>query len=296
VIKKSIIVTVIAFIGYSLFISFIAPQRSASQHQWQDNIIKAQKFIYNDRDSIDALIIGSSLSCRLIMDSLPQVYNLSFGGQSIYDGLDILSHKSNLPKHVFIEMNFALRGESKEFTSSLYSPFLYYPKKVFPALREDKQPLALMGSLLNNKVVSVFFLKLKSLFNLTAKKSSTDNTVKRDVFSTMLQLQVDDYSKAPDRGYVQYCFARLKQSLSALEERGVKIIFFEIPVNSTLVDLPKPVAIRSVFYREFPATKYPYIPFAFDVNYKTTDGLHLTREEALSYTIYLRSKMKNYLQ
>ncbi|HLZ16795.1 MAG TPA: hypothetical protein VKQ08_07135 [Cyclobacteriaceae bacterium] len=47
------------------------PKLHSSQHQWQDNLIKAQEYIYGERDTTGDIIVGSSLSCRLAMDSLP---------------------------------------------------------------------------------------------------------------------------------------------------------------------------------------------------------------------------------
>lgn len=292
-VKKSFIVAVLLFIFYSIFVAVVIPGRSASQHQWQDNIIKAQKFIYNDTAYYNAVVIGSSLSCRLVMDSLPQTYNLSFGGQSIYDGLNILSHMDKLPGNIFIEMNFALRNESRDFTAALNSPLLYYPKKLFLSLREDKQPLVLLGTLLNNKFESFVLPRLKPLPHTTEKKASGTN---QEMFTTMLQLQVADYSMLRDEAYINDCFDRLGKSVSRLEKRGVNIVFFEMPVNKELNNLPKATSIRSRFYQQFPVTKYSYIPIPAGMEYKTTDGLHLSKEEALAYTLHLRSKMKAFLQ
>jgi hypothetical protein len=73
-----------------------------------------------------------------------------------------------------------------------------------------------------------------------------------------------------------------------------KILFFEIPVNYQLNHLPKANLIRKTFYENFPESKYKYIPMPDSEQFITSDGVHLTQDEALTYTIYLKEKMKNY--
>jgi hypothetical protein len=293
-IKRILIVTVILFILYSAFVGFVAPTWwTASQHQWQDNVIKAEKFIY-DTDSAENVIIGSSLSCRLAADSLPGVYNLSFAGQSIYDGLSILSHKKQVPKNIFIEMNVVLRKENEDFTSVLNSPVLYYPKKIIPSLRNDKQPLGVLGLQLNNRIVRKTIIKLKSF--IPGSQNERDTKLEQQkMLQKLLDLKLQSYSKAPDPVLLAECFNRLKKDVTALEARGAHVVFFEMPVNYQLNSLEMATVIRETFYEKFPAPAYEYIAFPDSVSYETTDGMHLNKQEALSYTGYLRSRMKNYL-
>ncbi len=142
-IKKSILTFLILFVIYSVVVT-TKPSIGASQHQWQRNVIKAQKFLFNETDTIKNVIVGSSLSSRLVVDNLPGFYNLSFDGLCIYDGLKIIRNKKALPQNVFIETNVLLRDESKDFTDALFSPILYFLTKHLIALRADKQPIGIM--------------------------------------------------------------------------------------------------------------------------------------------------------
>jgi hypothetical protein len=294
-IKKTLIAALAIFILYTLFVAFFAPKWwFASQHQWQSNIIKAQKFIYNDTDSFDNIIVGSSISCRLVMDSLPNTYNLSFSGQSIFDGLELLSHKNKFPKNIFIEINFVLRPENKNFTSSLNSPILYYPKKFLPSLREDKQPIAIIGEQLSVHFTSNIIGKTKSIFGFTQKQTTNKNN--HTFFDKMLKKEMENYSTLPDSSLLIKSFSDLEIYVKALEEKEVNIIFFEMPVNSQLTDLPRAKLIRSTFFEYFPKAKYTYIPMQDSVQYKTTDGIHLNKEEALRYTLYLKNKGIHYFR
>ena len=70
-------------------------------HQWQDNVNKAQQYVYEK--SRDTVMVGTSLSSRIIADSIPMVTSLSFGGCSVEDGLMIILYKGYTPKFILIE-------------------------------------------------------------------------------------------------------------------------------------------------------------------------------------------------
>ena len=82
-IKKTIIVFIVLF-GVYTFIILLNPSISATQHQWQDNVVRAEKYIYDESDTINNLIVGSSLSLLIRNDSLRHFYNLAFAAQSFY--------------------------------------------------------------------------------------------------------------------------------------------------------------------------------------------------------------------
>ena len=290
-IKKTIIVTFILFAGYSLFVIYLAPKWwYASQYTLQGNIIKAQDYMYGNNDSCENVIVGSSLSCRLIMDSLPQTYNLSFAGLSIYEGLNILTRKQHLPKNVFIEQNEVMRYADKPFISGLNSRILFHLRKSFPVMRADKQPLGVMGEQINIITQGFLWMYRSLLFprNETIRKAN-----KKEIYLNMLSLQKDSYSQIPDERLIKERFNSLNKYIAKLERRGVNFIFFEMPVDSALNYLPTATTIRQTFRNYYPESKYQYIPIPDSVNYETSDGLHLVRSAALSYTVYLKSKIKD---
>ena len=211
-IKRIISLTIILFITYSFFVISIAPKWwHASQHQWQDNIIKAQNFVYSNTDSFNNILIGSSLSCLLVMDSLPKTYNLAFGGQSIFDGLSVLNHTNRIPKNIFIEMNFPLRLENENFTSSINSPLSYYPKKIFSSLREEKQPLGILGMQINHRITEPLLGRIKSFFYSNKLPEGGKREKENNMFNKLLQLQIATYVKVPDKQLLKECFDNLKK-------------------------------------------------------------------------------------
>ena len=295
-IKKTILVFLVLFVLFSLFIA-LKPKLGSSQHQWQNNIIKAQKFVYDDTDTIENVIIGSSLSCHLIMDSLPSFYNLSFAGQSIFDGLKIIKNKNVFPKNVFIETNVIMCGENIDFTNSLFSPISFFLNNNFVALRADKQPIGIfigyfqaMKSFIKNKIKNSINDKIKSEEKvLDVKPDMHEN----ELFSKMLNLQIANYSKLPDTLELRKKIELLSDYVKLLKENNVNVYFFEMPINSNLMELPLAKTIRNELNSIFPTSMVNYIQIDSSL-YETSDGIHLNNNEAVKYTTFFKRKLKDY--
>lgn len=291
-IKKSIIFATFLLICWGLFINY--KPFSLSQHQWQDNVISAEKFIF-DIDSIDNLIIGSSLARRLQMDSLPDFYNLSLGGQSIFDGLNILRNKNNLPKNVYIETNVIVRGENSNFNDIVSSPILNALKDNSSVFRTDKQPLAYVGSRFVSPILNGFFWKViyrvrdKIKLEFQRNDSISFSKSENSIFNKMLDLQIKGYSQTIDTSMMDKRFEELKNHIEFLENRGVNVFFFEMPVNQQLIELNRAKYLRDRISNEFPNNNLIILPKNIEI-YKTTDGVHLTGDESKIYTIYFKNE------
>lgn len=289
-IKPSIIITIVFFALYSLWIHFNL-NIGASQNQWQDNTIKAQRYIYNNAVS-ENVIIGTSLTNKLVMDSLPEFENLSLSGESIYDGLNIVCLKKTLPKNLYIEMNFALKNENEEFKSSLSNPVMYKLKKHIYSLREDKQPLAILGNYINTIFLKSFIFNIKNVVTIKDEKQvATD----QNAFNKMLDIQHVKYIEEPDSVFINDCFNKLAVFINSLKKQHVNVVFFEMPINKQLIDLPKAKRVRDNFLMRFPvaSNNYIFLPENID-DYETTDGIHLKMSEALIYTTYFKKEIKKY--
>jgi hypothetical protein len=105
-------------------------------------------------------------------------------------------------------------------------------------------------------------------------------------------LEVKDYSEKPDPKLLDEQFQLLRNEVSYLVSRGVRIVFFEMPVNSQLTGLPKAQIIRESFYSVFPRQQYRYMDMPDPAAYKTADGIHLSRKEAIQYTRFFNEQAK----
>jgi hypothetical protein len=289
-IKRSIITFLILFVVYNIIVTK-KPNIGASQHQWQRNVIKAQKYIYNDGQTFQNVIVGSSLSARFLMDSLPEFYNLSFDGKSIYDGLDIIKNTKTLPKNVFIETNVILRDQSPDFTNSLFSPILFFLNEHLVALRADKQP------------IGIFIWTFKDIKNVILKKLNFTNDNqsinKQDVhnkqadnevlFTKMLDMQIANYSKPPETLDVQNKLALLTTYINFLRTNHVNVYLFEMPIHPAIFELPQASIVRKEINKIFDKNRVTFLSNDTTA-YHTTDGLHLDQAEALNYTIFFKQE------
>lgn len=284
-IKKTLLLFIVLFVAYSIAIR-IKPKLEATQHQWQDNVIKAENYLYNESDTVNKVLIGSSLSCRLVTDSLPDVYNLALNGQSAFEGLDIIRRKSTLPKVVYIETNVLWRPEKPDFTSGIFSPITYYSKKHFPSLRNNKQPLAL---------TRIYYKRISKKVQRLLKGNKFVEPAKPTVsplFKWSLQANVRNYTKF-SKSDVDQNFLRLKRDVYYLKSKGVQVVSYEMPLNPALMELPLTRTLRKKLHTYFPENEFKYLKLPADSKgYITTDGMHLNNNEARAYTHYLKSNME----
>lgn len=279
---RSILVSLLLFLFYSIMLISL-PHLSASQHLWQSNLIRGQRYIFNEQEKNNNAIVGSSMSERFIMDSLPGTDNLSFAGLSVLDGLNLLRHKKILPDTVYIEMNVILRQESENFKSMLFSPIPFFLANHIFSLRADKQPLAIAGKTLI-PYCEKYYLKIigKNIYSIEPTKKASP------AFDQLLDIQARNYSEEPAPELIRNQFELLSKQVDYLRSKGTIVIFYEMPVNFKLVKLEKAEAIRNAFYTYFPRKNNVYIDMPDSRDYKTLDGVHLDREESLRYTAYFK--------
>ncbi|HEY4799760.1 MAG TPA: hypothetical protein VII99_11835 [Bacteroidia bacterium] len=272
------------FLLYGFYLH-IKPFR-LSQSQWQGNIIKAQSYLY-DTVTPGNLLVGSSLAAELIPDSMPGICNLAFSGQSIYDGIRLAEFKKQYPKNIFIEMNVAFKKEDKNFTSLLCGPLPFYLKKQFPQMREQSQPVSLLGVVFTVKLFSA----IDHFFHKPTPAASSEMNEPNALFTELLNAQKKAYSEPLPEDFTTGGFAELKQQVNRLAEHHTKIIFFEMPVDTSLRNLPRAKKLREMFYQAFPPSNFNYILPTPDVC-ETKDGVHLSYAEAQHFSAYINDRIK----
>jgi hypothetical protein len=284
-IKQSLMAAGVFLALDAAFVHLGPSGRPMAQHQWQDNLIKAERFVYGTGDEKEDVLVGTSLSGRLVMEKLPDIFNLGLGGLGILDGLDVLLQSQRRPRIVYIEMNMVLRERHAEFIASLNQPVLFHLRKWFPSMRDENQPVAMMMKTLRGSGMR---------FGSQAEVQEAHG--EESIFTKMLAIHMADYVKIPRRALLDEQFNQLKTDVRALEKRSAAVVFFEMPVNEQLSELPRMRKIREYFHNYFPPKDYKYIARPDSGQYLTTDGEHLGHLEALRYTEYFKSMIaKNVL-
>jgi hypothetical protein len=285
-IKRIILLFLVLFGIYELLLR-LNPTWSISQNQNQDNFVKAERYLFEERRAQSITIVGTSLSARLVMDSLPSCYNLSFGGMSLQDGLQIINHGTHRPQVLLLETNFYYKNGSTDFLGSVLNPVNLFLKKHIQAFRADKQPIAL----LTDKIKRIIKGNKGNKSNSTERVQTNHAPFQERVFQDFIK----EYSSSPDTALIETHLLQLKQKLVLLEKGGTRIIFFEMPLNPILQQSVRCRYVSKKIQEYFSPTHYTYLPKK-DWQFETTDGIHLKTDEATAFTCFLKDYLtKHYL-
>jgi hypothetical protein len=283
-IKNASIFTITLFGGYFIFVSNFAPKWwSGFGNDLQTRSIQVEIFLYNTDISNKNVILGSSLANRIIIDSVKNTYSLALGALGVFDGLYILSLKKEIPKLLFIEMNFIPIEPNDNFKNKFSNPTLLI-KKYITSLQENKQPLVILGNLFNKK----FFNQSKS--SAISLKNINDSIKNATIFNTLFDKNKKTFSIAPSDNLLTLRLNNLAEILKIYQLKGTRIIFFEVPSNYQYKNLPYCKAVRDGFYNKFPRSEYMYIDMPENIKFTTSDGLHLGIEEAKIYSSYFKKQ------
>ena len=272
-IKKSIYCLFVLFVLH-LCIVLLNPSLGIATHQWQDNIVKAQNFYYADK--ADTVMVGTSLSARIISDSIPSVKSVAFGGCAVEDGLKIILSKKHLPKYVLVETNLILRNGNPELVSKTTTGVMPLIRGWIPSLRERYEPICLFASM----------MMASTGVNAQAAKSK----VNTKLLEVRINHMLENDKPIPDEE-VESRLKVIKGLINELEGEGTQILFFEMPVNEKLLDLKKFTQARVVMQKEFPRNTYMYMP-TDTTKYLTTDGEHLSFDEQQRFSHFFSKALK----
>lgn len=283
-VQKSILVAVILLLFYSLLFNAF-PVKMTQDMQFA-NISRAQNYVYN-YSTKSIIIVGSSLSERIITDSLPDAGSLAFSGLSIFDGLKVIQAKNKYPKTIIIELNVLEKSENKNFTDYFYNPVLKFINSRLSFTRADARPVGYAIKTIN------YFQKKIHSNSVSANKNNKVISIKSDnkwLKEELLRNQQSEYNSMEDSAKIMGNIANLKKEVSLLMNKGVNIVFLQMPVDKSLISLKRPAFINKQIMLAFPETEFKFIlPDHF--NYETNDGIHLDENSALIYTKYIEKQL-----
>lgn len=277
-IKKSFICCIVLFIIHIVIVVY-EPSIGMATNQWQDNAIKAQQFMY--APNVDTVMVGSSLSARIIRDSIPFVKSISFAGCAVEDGLRIIHSKNYAPKYILVETNIIFKEGNPDLVLGTTEGIIPKLRSFIPSLREQYEPICVFASLLK---------MMKSLTNITPQREA----VNIDLLNKNINQRKKE-DKPLQQEKIQERLHEIKRLINAIESEGTQFIFFEMPVNEQLLHLKLYDQTRAVLQREFPKDKYCYLP-SDTAKYLTTDGIHLDFDGAQRYSHYFREKLLNFFE
>jgi len=276
--RNSILISVFLLAIYECVCRHIYPTLAfqSGENQSIGNYIRAQSYIYDHSDA-QVVIVGSSLSFRLNTGLLPsRVFNLSFGGLSALEGMNIVMRVNTLPQTLYVETN-ALGRDFSELSEYFDNQVLNPMRRWMISLRFAARPLILAQSVLRSRVDRAW----RMVIGNSAASGETPATIapKEDAPTLSLlsvqkrEKQIPLSSEAQAR-----LIARLRTNITFFERHGVKVIFFEMPIHSELCDAPMQVSIRRLLHTEF--RTHPYIRITDCGTVTPRDGIHLSGADA----------------
>lgn len=271
-IKKSFLSFLVMF-GIHAVVTYLFPSLGMATNQWQDNMVKAQHFLY-DEDA-DTAMIGTSLSARILPDSIPSVRSVAFGGCAVEDGLRLILSKPKVPHCVLVETNLFLRNGNDELVDKMTKGIIPQVKRWIPSLRESNEPICLLSGLM---------IKAAGI-----NPQAAAMTVDMEQLKESIKRHLADDKSLSDTELAQR-METLKPLLIQLEQKGTKLIFFEMPIHQELYHLKELEQTRQAVRKAFPKTRYAYLPND-TTTYLTTDGLHLDYEGQQRYSHFIKQAL-----
>ncbi len=277
-VRSSLLVFAVLVFGYAAFIKVANVDWDTSQHQTNGNRIKAEKYVFSDEVAGATVIVGSSLSYRIVLDSMPAgTSNLGFGGLCSYDGLQLINRTGKSPARVLIETDLLFKAPDVAFLDAVFQPGLYDLRRFAPILREENQPSGVLFGWLKGR----------------AKEARSEATIAGDsmaVSTVLLEANRDSLSIVPSEEKQASAMAMLEQEVRSLEARGVEVIFLEVPIADELMNSPLIGRARKVIEERFP--DHRFIQVAPGSHWRTADGLHLERHSAQRYSGWLAGALR----
>jgi hypothetical protein len=279
-IKKTILAVVVMLLGYHLVFPHLSQKYFQLSGPQRDNFFRAQQYVHKVPPQTK-VILGSSLSLRFNDGMLGQdYYKLAFGGGSVFTGLEIIRHTNKRPPIVLIEINEIGWEEDKVLLHNLLAPWRRRLRDYSRIFREEGRPA--------NFVNGVGELFVRKLCHWTSRRlgqepaSDSPNWSKAEnpaLFSRLYRVFHDEHLAAAPPNLTGQT-NRLGDRVDELTRNGSLCVFYEMPIDSSLSELPSPAAVRSAMEKRFPKNRYRWLEFPHDHDYDTYDGLHVSQPEA----------------
>jgi hypothetical protein len=249
--------------GYAALVQWLPFEIEKGQNQGDTNLLRAQKYLaHPDQDTV---LVGSSLTFRLPPPLLgPHIANVAMAGGAPATGLALLERSHARPKQVLIEINLLLREADLSQAQSL----LRFPERQLRAhlraLQTGYDPVNLTERL------------LQALLH----KGEEDLLPQPEAIRRLIEGQKETMSHPPEAGSLDRYLAQTGAIVSVLEARGIRIGFFEMPIDPGLSDLPAERDLRQAVRLRFPPSRYCWLTLSVPGGAHTVDGIHLTSQDA----------------
>jgi hypothetical protein len=281
-IKKSLLIAIVMLVAYHFLLPHLSHKFYQINGSQRGNYLRAQRYLYDIPDKTN-VIVGSSMSLELNDQTLgPSYFKLSLPGGSIQTALEIIRRSKKRPSVLLIETNNLEWDVDRGFVEDLFNPYLFELRRHSAIFREEGRP--------SNFVVGITEAIVRKACQFNAGPGERAELAKHadapaarlsgQLFGKVMDINRETLQHTSPPALLAKNANRLGEVVDALANEGSKCVFFEMPFDDSLMDLPLPAATRKAVAARFPGDKYSWLRFARDHNYETVDGIHLVRPEA----------------
>jgi hypothetical protein len=257
----------------------------------QNNIVKAQRYVYQDDSDMKMVMVGSSLAANLhVTDIGKGVRSIALGGGSSQTGLEIVKRSNSNPPIVLVEINDTIsRKIDRDLVDSLYNPICYWMRQYLPMLREEYRPISVL----------IHSLKKRSRHNQKVTKEALDSleprTLTPELSQKSIQTTVDIQSQPlskKDTEDIQKEAGLIRTQIDEINKNsGAKVVLFDIPQESRVDAAIRRKQVRELTKKLFPSDRFEWLPPPPPREWRTNDGIHLIRSDARDFAEFLRHKL-----
>jgi len=257
-------VAALVFTAYAALVQFMPLRIERGQDQGDTNRMRAENYLASPGEA--TVLVGSSLTYRLPPAILgPDIANLAMAGGAPATGLALIDQSGERPKLVLVEINLLDRAADLAAVHSLVA----FPERqlrgALRALRAGYDP------------VNVAERGLQALLH----KADEDLVPPPDAIRQLIAGQQQVMAHPPDAGVLRGRLAETMAMVSTLQARGIRVGFFEMPIDPSLRDLPAAKMVRQAVRQRFLPGHFCWLNLSIAGALHTLDGIHLMSDDSV---------------
>ncbi|MEG4005138.1 hypothetical protein QUA41_00895 [Microcoleus sp. Pol11C1] len=258
----------------------------------QNNIVKAQRYVYQDDSDLRMVIVGSSLAANLNEKQIGEgVKSIALGGGASQTGLEIVKRSKSKPPIILVEINDTIvRKRDADLLDSLYHPIFYWMRKYLPMMREEYRPISVfIDSLKSRSKQNLKQMTREALDSLEGRNLTPELSQK--AIQTIVDIQSQPLSEK-DAEAIKKEAEFIKTQIAEINKNsGAKVVLFDIPQESRVNAAIRRKKVQELAKKLFPSDRFEWLPPPKEREWRTNDGVHLIRSDARDFAEFLRDKL-----
>lgn len=255
----------------------------------QNNMVKAQRYVYQDDSDLKMVIVGSSLAATLNVKDIGEgVKSIALGGGASQTGLEIVKRSKSKPRIVLVEINDTIvRPINSELLDSLYHPIFYGLRQYLPMMREEYRPISVfIDSLKSRSKQNLKLMTREALDSLEARNLTPELSQK--AIQTTVDIQSKPLSEKDAKNMKQEADLIKNQIAEIKKKTGAKVVLFDIPLESRVNATLRKKQVRELAKKLFPPERFEWLPPPKEREWRTNDAIHLIRSDARDFAEFLK--------